>query len=491
MIFTRRKGPPLPPGPPADPIIGHLRIFPRKSDRDEVFRKWARKYGDVFSLRVLGQTIVVLNSEKAATELLEKRSAQYSDRPPFPIFDRIGWKGGLLFARYGTPEFNYQKKLFHSTMQKSALPAFVRYQNEEVNIMLRGLLDNPQDFERVMHRASIGIVLAATYGIRIKTLDDPFVHLAGDLGTLVQVSARPSLLDVFPFCDKLPAWFPGAWFIKYIEGAKPILHNIIHSPYEKFMEELASGNAPFSIMLQQFEAMSEEDRENPDAHRLPTLACSQIVGGKLVLTWHSLTTFAACMLLNPHVQARAQDEIDKVVGRDRLPEYEDRQALPYVECVLYETMRWQPVIPPGVPHKNMADDYYEGMLIPKGAIIVANARSLTCEEDKYHEPRVYKPERFLPKPEGAGEKFPLNAVFGWGRRICPGRHLADATLWLAFARILAVFNINKAKDAEGRPIDPKIQFEVGLSSHPKPFECDISPRDGKAHTLIEESYAMI
>lgn len=78
---------PYPPGPPADPILGHLRIMPAK-DPHETFHEWSKIYGDVMYLEVLGKPIVVLSSEQAATDLLDKRSSNYSDRPDFPIYQR-------------------------------------------------------------------------------------------------------------------------------------------------------------------------------------------------------------------------------------------------------------------------------------------------------------------------------------------------------------------------------------------------------------------
>lgn len=87
-VRRRRARLPYPPGPPADPLIGHLRILPDSSVGAEVFHDWARKYGDVMSLNVLGQSLVILSSEEAAADLLEKRSANYADRPSFPIYER-------------------------------------------------------------------------------------------------------------------------------------------------------------------------------------------------------------------------------------------------------------------------------------------------------------------------------------------------------------------------------------------------------------------
>ena len=88
-VARRRRTPlPLPPGPSADPIIGHLRIMPDNDTAAETFHSWSQKYGDVMYLEVLGKPIVVLSSEVAATDLLDKRSLTYSSRPSFPIFER-------------------------------------------------------------------------------------------------------------------------------------------------------------------------------------------------------------------------------------------------------------------------------------------------------------------------------------------------------------------------------------------------------------------
>lgn len=164
------------------------------------------------------------------------------------------------------------------------------------------------------------------------------------------------------------------------------------------------------------------------------------------------------MLLHPKVQKKAQKELDDVIGRDRLPELGDRDSLPYLECVMRETLRyvpyhqiscsmtnyqsyvrrWQPILPLGIPHRVATDDTYRGMRIPKDAIIIANARyvllvpmcarcvsllthmvvrrAITWDENRFHDARSFKPERFLPRPEGAGEVFSVGSAYGWGRR---------------------------------------------------------------------------
>jgi cytochrome P450 len=86
----------------------------------------------------------------------------------------------------------------------------------------------------------------------------------------------------------------------------------------------------------------------------------------------SLSSFFLALKLYPEVQRTAQEEIDRVVGADRLPNYEDRESLAYVDAVVKEVLRWHPIGPMGLPHKTDEDDVLDGYLIPKGALLLPN-----------------------------------------------------------------------------------------------------------------------
>ncbi len=83
--------------------------------------------------------------------------------------------------------------------------------------------------------------------------------------------------------------------------------------------------------------------------------------------------FFLAMLSYPEVQKRAQEELDAVVGPDRLPTLNDRPSLPYIEAMLCECFRWRPVLPLALPRTSAADDEYQGYFIPKGSIVLANS----------------------------------------------------------------------------------------------------------------------
>jgi len=194
------------------------------------------------------------------------------------------------------------------------------------------------------------------------------------------------------------------------------------------------------------------------------------------------------MVLYPEVQKKAQEEIDAVMGPSRLPDFHDRPSLPYINAIVKESMRWHLVLPLGVPHMSTNDDEYNGYYIPKGTIMIVNAWSMMHDPEVFNDPMVFQPERYLKDGENDPDvRDPDSAVFGFGRRICPGRHLSDNSLYLIVSRLLAVYDIKPAIDDQGDTVGVKPEFSDGLLSFPVPFKCVITPRSPAAEALIMET----
>lgn len=204
------------------------------------------------------------------------------------------------------------------------------------------------------------------------------------------------------------------------------------------------------------------------------------------------------MTLFPEVQRKAQEEIDRVIGSGQLPKVADRARLPYVSAVVKEVLRWQPVAPMGIPHMSTDDDIWDGYWIPKGTLVMANiwfvyqtwtfasltnSRAFTHDPANYHDPMAFKPERFLGVDGREPEMDPSGIVFGFGRRICPGRFLAENTVYLSVAMSLAVFRVSKAVE-NGVEVDVKPEFQAGVISHPAPWKFEIAPRSAAHEGLI-------
>jgi len=247
-------------------------------------------------------------------------------------------------------------------------------------------------------------------------------------------------------------------------------------PFAQVKSEIASGVATPSITstLLEGDDVNEED--------VMWVAAAMYSAGADT-TSSSLITFMLIMTLHPEIQKKAQEEVDRAVGPNRLPTFEDRDNLPYLECIIKEVLRWYPVAPFGIPHRLMEDDCYEGHWIPADSTILPNLWAMSRDETMYKNPETFFPERF----EGdAGKELldPRSFIFGFGRRRCVGLHFADASLYIAFAYILATFNITKVRDENGREIEPDVKFNSGMLNHVDPWQCEIRPRSSRAIGLI-------
>jgi cytochrome P450 len=201
----------------------------------------------------------------------------------------------------------------------------------------------------------------------------------------------------------------------------------------------------------------------------------------------TLQTFVLTMTMFPEAQQKAQEEIDRVVGPEKSPTFEDRSSLPYVEALICECLRWHPTSPTGVAHYTTEADVLEGYYIPKGSLVKFNtwAVSQACDN-----PGSFQPERhLLPNgeisPESCISSGFLYGTFGFGRRVCPGRVYTDNILWAAFVQILATLTISNPGATHGKEISTRnTEYEGSLVAHPKVFQHDITIRSHSREALL-------
>ena len=285
------------------------------------------------------------------------------------------------------------------------------------------------------------------------------------------------LVDLIPWLRYLPDWVPGTGFKQTAHQWNKDSDEVMNVPVDFVTQQMAQNAAKPSYV----ERLLSADPDAEDRKHIKQSATALYAGGA-DSTAAGLSFFFLAMTVFPDVQVKAREEIDRVVGAGRLPGFQDRDSLPYVEAVVKETLRWQPLAPVGPPHMSDQEDEFRGYRIPKGAIILPSIKWFSADPGVYQNPELFRPERFLGPAE---EPSPYAYVFGFGRRICPGRLLADSNLFLTIAQSLAVFEISKAVDREtGREIEPVVGTTPGLVAHPMPFQCRIVPRSEKHAELI-------
>ncbi|KAF5355230.1 hypothetical protein D9758_005996 [Tetrapyrgos nigripes] len=485
-LLYDRRGLQLPPGPKGWPIIGNLLDVPGKHPWF-VYEKWGKRYGPIISMNVFGQPIVVINSYSIAKELLDRRGTKYSSRPQIPMINLMNFNvANMALQPYGH-EWRQTRRVADYSLRPSAANSYRTMQKKNSHRYLRQLLEDPVNFYNHIRHFTTAVAMDIAYGYEIAESNDHFVILAETTVNKGTAAFYPAAyyVNMIPWLAHLPEWLPGMGFKRYARETSKFVQEMIESPFALVKERMANGTATPSLSRDSLlECTNEEDEA-----RIKYVAAS-IYSAGADTTGSSLNTVLLTLATHPEAQKKAQAELDRVIGRSRLPDYADQENLPYTTALFQELMRWRIASPMGTTRQTTEDDVYENYFIPKGSIVQLNAWAMLHDPEHFPEPDLFKPERFLTKDGKVIEDAVLAAHFGFGRRVCPGRHLALNTIWITLTAILHCFNVRKAKDANGKEIEINTLYSDNLISFPYPFKCSITPRDKTSVELIKATEKM-
>jgi len=288
-----------------------------------------------------------------------------------------------------------------------------------------------------------------------------------------------ALIQRCPLIEYIPGSLLGTSFVK------KLVAKFRDTPYEYMKEELTCTSEMYPAMVQVLKSQ-EEAKTRASEQTLKNVATTIHISAidNIAAT---LQTFILTMTMFPETQQKAQEEIDRVIGSERFPSFEDRSSLPYVEALICECLRWHPASPTGVAHYTTEDDILEGYYIPKGSLVKFNTWVVSQACDN---PGSFQPERhLLPdgeiSPDSRISSGFLYGTFGFGRRVCPGRVYTDNILWAAFVQILTTLTISGPRATRGKETGTHgTGYEGSLTAHPKVFQHDITIRSQGREALL-------
>ncbi|PCH33770.1 cytochrome P450 [Wolfiporia cocos MD-104 SS10] len=484
LILWLRRHLPLPPGPKTS-IFGSVelpRAYPWK-----VYADWRRLYGDLIYIRKFGNPILVLNSARVVHDLLDKRSAIYSSRPQRTMIYIMGWKWLFSTLPYSS-WWKRHRTLFYEYFSINTTPRYHHVLLQETHVLLQNLANTPDDLFHHVRRTAAAIVMMNIYGHRVAPEGDVFVTLADNaLGTLARCGIFGTyLVDYIPLLRHVPTWLPGAEFKRKALEWRKLSLGMLNKPFEMVKERVSRGTAVPCFTAAELEKWLQSGQDSEHEALIRDVAATAYAASQTV---SAILSFFLAITAYPEVLKRSQAEVDRVVGTDRLPSFDDRHALPYIDWVVWECLRWNPVTPLGIAHSTTEDDVYESYRIPAGTTVLPNVWGILHDPATYPDPLTFNPDRYANAKQNAdlGINEPPTAAFGFGRRICPGRWLATDAVWIAVATVAAAFDVSKATDEKGLPVEPEVQFTSTLLSRPNPFKCRITPRSQAAAMLIEQT----
>ncbi|THU79223.1 cytochrome P450 [Dendrothele bispora CBS 962.96] len=469
--YTAAKNKKYPPGPPAKPIIGNILKVPG-SGAWYTLTDWMKTYGDLIFLHGLGNKVLVVNNFEFINDLFEKRWNNYSDRPKFTVAGELMEleRCASSLLPYG-PEWREHRRLTHLAINTRTIPNYHVVQEDVAAILNSDLLRSPEQFLEHLQLAAGRIVLLVTYGIFAEDIHNSYIMNAEESMKIVGKALNPGayLADLIPILKYLPSWVP---FQKEAQEGKEKLRKHAELPYLHVKKMMSEGIAPQSFTK---DLLSSGNTDPGFDYR----------GMWVASTFATSATFILAMALNPEVQKRAQVEIDTVIGTGRTPAITDASELPYTMALIKETMRWHPPVPFSIPRRTTQDDIFNGYFIPKDTVVIPNLwyislMTLGSFSRSVENPEQFNPDRYLNKDMSNPIPDPSEWVFGTGRRICPGRYLAENSLKAIVTGILSAFDI---LPPENESIVPN--FTPTHISYPEPFKCRICPRSQEKQQLIE------
>ncbi|KIK59012.1 hypothetical protein GYMLUDRAFT_1005514 [Collybiopsis luxurians FD-317 M1] len=434
-VLIDSKGNHIPPGP-------NIRYFFLRKYPERALRSWAAEHGGLFSIWMGTQLVVVISDPKVARDLLVTNGATFSSRKRYFMKNQTILRGRAITASEYGETWRHHRKLAMQLLTPKAIEGYASNLNYEAHILMRTLMEdgrlgqtalNPHHYagRYALKSNPISNMLYISFGIRTDNTEDPLVARALELAM--------EFMDLTgPWSNAIDFFEPLQWIPTNKRNRGRKLHDNLIEVYGSMIKRVkakleAAEFVPDCLVKT---LIQNQEKEKLDWEDLCMLSAVFTLGG-VHSTSGIIQWFLALIPSHPEVVQCAQQELDRVVGRDRFPTAEDEINLPYIRAVIKEVQRVHAPFWMATPHCASDDYTYEDYFIPKDTLIVLNCWTLHHNEARYKEPCAESAK--LPDVMDRDH-------WAFGAGICPGIHVAERELWLAISQLLWSFNFHALPD---------------------------------------------
>ncbi|XP_076931697.1 7-ethoxycoumarin O-deethylase-like [Bidens hawaiensis] len=459
-IFRVEKSKNLPPGPTRLPIIGNLHLLGDQPHQS--LAKLAKIHGPIMSLKLGQITTLVISSASAAKEVLQKQDLAFSTRHvPDAVHSHDHAQHSVAWLPVCTEWRTLRRILNSNIFSNNSLEArqYLRSQKVEelVAYCKKASISNEYvDINRAAFRTSLNI-LSST--ILSKDLIDPYKDSATNLkeaiGNAMVECAKPNLVDFFPVLKKIDPQGIRRRMTRHVGKVLEVFEDLIE-------ERLQMGRFEQGDVLDVCLKINQNNPNEINHTHIKSLVLDLFGAGTDTIS-STLEWAMTEVLRNPHIMIRAKEELEQVIGKGKIVKEDDVLRLPYLSCIVKETLRFHPPVPFLLPRRVDKQVQLNGYIIPKGTQVLVNAWAIGRDPIVWDDPLELKPQRFMMSGvDVRGQDFNL-IPFGAGRRICPGLPLAIQMIPMMLGSLLNSFDWSLDTHIQHEGLDMNEKFGITLS----------------------------
>ncbi|XP_077338191.1 cytochrome P450 2F3-like isoform X1 [Lithobates pipiens] len=471
VILNKKKGK-LPPGPRAIPVLGNLHQLDT-TDLVKSLKELSNKYGPVFTIYLGQKPHVVLYGYQAVKDALVEQADHFSGRGDFHVVQKFTKGNGIAFSN--GEKWKILRRFALTTLRNFGMGkrSIEERIQEEAHFLLeefRNTKQNPFDPTFFLSRAVSNVICSIVFGNRFEYDDKKFLTLLELINDNFQIISSPwgTLCNIFPgFMDYLPG--PHHRIFRNFEKMKTFVMEQLRKHEETFQPDCPRDLIDCFLTRMKKEKDDPESYFNMDTMVMTTL--NLFFGGTETVST-TLRYGILILMKYPHITEKVQQEIDKVIGRNRCPAVEDRSKMPYTDAVIHEIQRFTSIIPLSLPHCVIRDTVFRGYFLPQGTEVIPVLTSVHSDPEKFKEPHTFNPDNFLDE----SHRFKANDAFmpfSTGKRICLGEGLARMELFLFFTTFLQNLIFKPTTHPDMIDLTPSTS---GVGNLPPIYEFRVIPR---------------
>ncbi|KIK44571.1 hypothetical protein CY34DRAFT_10981 [Suillus luteus UH-Slu-Lm8-n1] len=507
----------LPPPPPNRRLWGHS-LLPHNASL--TVAQWIDEYGPLITIRSGLRTIVIIGRYKAAVDIMEKQRKVVAGRPRIVAAELVTRGLGIILLQVDD-RFRRLRRALHSHLQPKSAHAYQPMQMSQAKFVILSILDDPDNFQNHVTTFAATTSMKVAYGKTTPTsATDPEIIESRQLTRRFRVILRHGhyLMELIPW-------------LKYLPGYALELKDHSERTRRLYTDQLNRVKLQMQSNEDIGPSFAKHILENGHLYVLTEIEMAYLAGGLFGAATET-TAVAICTVLMaaahfPDEQVRVQDELDEVIGRKRgnsgffasgffasqlcrlnyfakAPTFADKSSLPRLEAFISEAMRWRPLIHPRGASLNYSrcdlgecslNDllsaensdilWQENYCIPAGTTVTGNIWAISRDPEVYPEPDAFKPQRWV-NDQGRLRDDLAFFVYGFGRRICPGQHIANRSIFINSLLILWAFELSldpmKPQDDMGfmnttnpnvplaikfKPRVPEVELRCMMQSYPE------------------------